>query len=327
MADVFTAFMTIGLFLLILDNEASLTKKTLYWIIVLYASSGHNSHLLIIAAAPFALWIVFRLAKIQIRVIHWPVILLIPLSWIMVCGANYIESGKFVSSRASHVFIMGKMVENGMLKHHLDRKCDSKDWKICAYADSLPLTSWQFIWDASSPMQKTGGWVANEKEYNEVLRSIVTTPKHLALLLYKSVIETGVQLTQCSYGTDLMRCDDQSNIQQTIYKYYGHEYNRSRWSRQSNLELPFVALNFWYYLFLTVSTIVVFYMYSKGNISNELITAYVFIGVMLLINAFVSAAFANIADRLNTRIFWLVPLLHIISIAQYTLPKWNTKSQ
>ena len=178
-----------------------------------------------------------------------------------------------------------------------------------------------------SPVAKTGGWDANKIEYKDILTSIITTPKHLFLLMYKSVIETGAELLQCDYGTDLIRYDEKSNIQQTIYKYYGHEYNRSRWSRQSILEIPFDGLNMWYYLFLIVSTVWVAYLYSIQQIPNQLISAYVFVLVILLVNAFVTANFANIGDRLNTRIFWLLPTLHILSILYSLIHNLKTASK
>jgi len=327
MADIFTAYLTLAFFLYIFDKSATTFSKILYLFIILYSATCHNSHLVILTLAPFLLWFIFKLVGIRIKTLHWPILVLIPLSWAAVCTSNYIDNGNFTTSRASHVFLMGKMVENGMLKHHLDRRCDSKDWKICQYADSLPITGWQFVWDPKSPVAKTGGWDANKAEYNDILTSIITTPKHLLLLMYKSVIETGAELLQCDYGTDLMRCDEKSNIQQTIYKYYGHEYNRSRWSRQSILEIPFDGLNMWYYLFLIVSTVWVAYLYSIHQVPNQLIAAYIFVLVILVMNAFVTANFANLGDRLNTRIFWLIPTLHILSILHYVLHNLKTTSR
>lgn len=327
MADIFTAYLTLAFFLYIFENAASTFSKILYLFIILYSATCHNSHLVILTLAPFLLWFIFKLVGIRIKTLHWPILVLIPLSWAAVCTSNYVDNGNFTTSRASHVFLMGKMVENGMLKHHLDRRCDSKDWKICQYADSLPITGWQFVWDPKSPVAKTGGWDANKIEYNDILTSIITTPKHLFLLMYKSVIETGAELLQCDYGTDLIRYDEKSNIQQTIYKYYGHEYNRSRWSRQSILEIPFDGLNMWYYLFLIVSTVWVAYLYSIQQIPNQLISAYVFVLAILLVNAFVTANFANIGDRLNTRIFWLLPTLHILSILHSLIHNLKTASK
>jgi hypothetical protein len=325
MADVFTAYLSLALFLMLFDNSANKGQKLLYLFVIFYSTISHNSHILILSASPFILWLVFRYTGVRAKALQWSLLLIIPLAWLTVCTSNYLSNGNFTVSRASHVFLMGKMVENGMLKKCLDEKCATEDWKICHYADSLPYTGAHFVWDFGGPVWKTGGWDANKQEYNEVLLSIISSPKHLLLLLYKSIIEAGVQMTQCDYGTDLMRCDDKTNIQQAIKKHYEHEYNRSMWSRQTILEIPFDDLNLWYYLFLCLSSVWVAYLYSLGLLTTELRAAYIFLVVLLFLNAYVSANFANIGDRLNTRLFWLIPALHLLSIFHWLTTKKELK--
>ena len=71
-------------------------------------------------------------------------------------------------SKSKHIFYMGRMVENGILKKYLDETCATKNYQLCAYKDSLPATADRFLWDfENSPVYKLGGWKTTKKEFNE----------------------------------------------------------------------------------------------------------------------------------------------------------------
>ena len=108
MADIFTAYLTLAFFLYIFEKAASTFSKILYLFIILYSATCHNSHLVILTLAPFLLWFIFKLVGIRIKTLHWPILVLIPLSWAAVCTSNYVDNGNFTTSRASHVFFDGQ---------------------------------------------------------------------------------------------------------------------------------------------------------------------------------------------------------------------------
>jgi len=72
-------------------------------------------------------------------------------------------------SKSKHIFYMGHMVENGILKKYLDENCATHNYKICEYKDSLPPNADRFLWDfENSPVYKMGGWKACKNEFMQL---------------------------------------------------------------------------------------------------------------------------------------------------------------
>ena len=116
------------------------------------------------------------------------------LAWAGLGIANRAVDDQFYLSRSGHVFLMGHLVDTGMLKAYLDEHCATEHYAICAYADSLPSTSGAFLWSDDSPVAKEGGWAATRQEYDGIVRGTFTEPRFLLWHVRASLVSTAEQL-------------------------------------------------------------------------------------------------------------------------------------
>ncbi len=133
-----------------------------------------------------------RIRIYRIRLAPLLILLVLSLTSICIMGSALSKSG--------HAFLMGAMVEHGTVQKYLDEKCDSENYRLCAYKDSLPEKAWQFVWDEDSPFYKTGGWKGTRQEFNEIITGTLTSPKYLLLHIRESAKATLQQLTRFEIG-------------------------------------------------------------------------------------------------------------------------------
>jgi hypothetical protein len=116
------------------------------------------------------------------------------LAWGGLACANRAVDGEFYISRSGHAFLMGRMVDTGMLKTYLEEHCATEHYGICAYMDSLPKTSSAFLWRDDSPMAEQGGWASTKKEYDRIILGSFIEPRYLLWHAGASLTSTGEQL-------------------------------------------------------------------------------------------------------------------------------------
>lgn len=81
----------------------------------------------------------------------------------------------------THVFLMGRLAETGILEAWLDEYCDTERYGICVHRDSLPTTSREFLWSDRSPLVWQGGQEAVRREYQAILLGTLSDPRYLAM--------------------------------------------------------------------------------------------------------------------------------------------------
>ena len=135
------------------DNTRS--EKIILVAIILLATLVHNSHYVISTA--FILLIIglsltkqYRLTSIKQKC--FTLILANLIAWSCLLSSNYFAGNGFVSARASHVFLMGKLAESGVLKTYLEKACPTRQYKICQYKDNIPPVAWEFVWDTEKAL-------------------------------------------------------------------------------------------------------------------------------------------------------------------------------
>lgn len=235
-------------------------------------------------------------------------------SLIIIPAVHYTYENKFQYSQSSHVFIINHMIDTGVLEDYLKANCNNKDYRICEYKDSI---GWNFLWRDNSPIYKTGGWVANTKEYNEIIKDIITTPKYFVLLSVKSIEYTFKQLF-CFY-TDVTPPQSVGSPPYIFidwhYKDSVREYIMSL-QNNSKLEkyIP-VVIEQWIIL---LSMAFLFFVMVSPSISTklpvELKYATGFVIIYDIVSCFVSANMAMVEPRYQNRIVWLMPVFSVIII-------------
>lgn len=241
--------------------------------------------------------------------------LYLALAFLLIPTLNYAFGKRFQFGTNSHIFIMGHMVESGVLEPYLKEHCAEKNWKLCRYQDSLV---WDFIWNPASPVYKTGGWEANRKEYSSIIQDILLTPKYSTLLFQKSLEGTLKQYFTyevTAYGAHV------SNIAplDQIKWHYPHALREYFASKQNNNQYKTDVVNA-IQLFLMPFCMLALYLFCSARCLRQRLPAALRISLLFfllytVINAFVTSTFSTVDPRFQNRLAWLFPFWLMVCIA------------
>jgi hypothetical protein len=326
MPDIFSAMSILVLYLLLISKGESVWYQG--WLVLLFVFSVnvHYSNLLIMigVASMIGVWYwkkrkLEQRLKINFRFVGIVFVITIIAPFII----NYSVAKTFKSNQGSSVFLMGRMLDNGVLKSFLDDNCPQKNYVLCSCKEDLPENSRELLWSPDSPVHKLGGWTAIESEFNAILTDLFLSPKHSILFAMTSFTATFSQLLQNDVGSGLISdwyASPDSPPHYAIATHYSRELNQYEQSRQNkNLwgqGLDFSTINFWNSMLLFISLVVlVLFITSKAlwNMLTEKSKLLIYIILSgIFFNAFITGSLANVYDRLQARVSWLLILLALI---------------
>jgi hypothetical protein len=315
MPDVFTAFVVLSIMLYLFDQVRY--GRWLYPLIIFLSMMMHNSNLLTLAVFSILL-LGYAFWKYKPWIHKLIIIMSISVGSILAIGIAHVSSGYgFTISKSTHVFLIGKLCENGMLKVYLDRQCSMNNYSLCAYKDQLPHVAWDFIWDQNSPFYKTGGWDSTRTEYNHIIKDIIFSPRYWPGLIFKSAEHTFRQISQIQIGDGLYPYRENTNPYWKVQQYYGHELPEYMRSRQQMATLDVKPFNIVYTLTFLLSTMAVLLLMIRHPFSPEVKWIYLLLLLFVFVNAFVTANFANVLGRLSSRVIWLIPAVNLILLFRH----------
>ncbi len=338
MPDIFTVTAVCSLFLLALKNDYKIYQKIIFSALLIFSVNAHFSNYLISILTILGLFVITRTkfipkAKQELSFLLPTVILSVSI----VTGSliNYAIGSTFKMNQGSHVFLMGKMLDSGVLKSFLDDECKGDNYVLCQCKDSLPNTSRELLWNPKSPLYQNGGWQGSQESFNNILFDIFTSPKHLALFTYNVTLSSVTQLFQNDVGSGLISNwykDPSSPPYDAISKHFPFELKQYKQSRQNgNLwdqGLDFTFINYINHILLVLSSVFLFFIFTSKSkrksvdIRVQLIIMTLLLGV--LVNAIVAGSLANVYDRLQSRISWTIifcVVLILLSKKEYLTKK------
>lgn len=226
-------------------------------------------------------------------------------------------------SKSKHVFYMGRMVENGILKKYLDETCATKNYQLCAYKDSLPATADRFLWDfENSPVYKLGGWKTTKNEFNEIISATFSESKYLKLHVFAAIDNSFSQLSEFDLGEGNIAFGKGTVLEDRIGLFIPSDAVCYNDSKQTKGELsyfndfnPIQKLVVYGSLLLLLLVIIVVPIRKK--ISPMLFLLIVFVLVGVLYNDIVCASLSTVANRFAVRVIWLLPFLVFLAALNY----------
>ena len=320
MPDIFTVTAIGTLLLLALKKDYKIYQKVIFSLLLVFSINAHFSNYLISILTVLGLFVITRtkfIPKAKKELSFLLPTIIVTLSILTGSLINYAVGSTFKINQGSHVFLMGKMLDSGVLKSFLDDECKNDNYVLCHCKDSLPVTSRELLWNTNSPLYQNGGWTGSEKPFNDILFDVFTSPKHLALFTYNAILSSVSQLFQNDVGSGLVSNwykDPTSPPYAQIAKHFPFELNQYKQSRQNgNLwdqGLDFTFINYINNMFLVISLGLLFYIFTsktkrKGiDIHTQLIIVTFLLGIV--VNAIVVGSLANVYDRLQSRISWVL---------------------
>jgi hypothetical protein len=332
MPDIFSAYLILGVFLLFHIPLRSF-HFMLISLIIIIGLMVHFSNSLIL------LLIIALIVATQFRRLNMPkfskrislvVIALLIISTASLKLINYSLDKDFTINRSGHVFLMGKLLDSGLLEQFLAKKCaDNKSFPMCEFRETLPSNSRELLWGNESPLQHYGGWVGSKTIFDEIIFSFLSSPEFVLKLGVNIMHSTLSQLFQNDMGSGLVSqwyASPDSPPAFAIANHFEHEYssyqqarqNGNLWGQQLDFEIKNVFNSL--LLFLSVSGLLLFWVLvrkNKGYIIEKTFSIIIVGGI--IINALVTAGLANVYDRLQARVSWLFVLLFLISAFPYLL--------
>ena len=341
MPDIFTVTAIGTLLLLALKKDYKIYQKVIFSFLLVFSINAHFSNYLISILTVLGLFVITRtkfIPKAKKELSFLLPTIIVTLSIVTGSLINYSVGSTFKINQGSHVFLMGKMLDSGVLKSFLDDECKNDNYVLCHCKDSLPVTSRELLWNPNSPLYQNGGWTGSEKPFNDILFDIFTSPKHLALFTYNSILSSVTQLFQNDVGSGLVSNwykDPTSPPYAQIEKHFPFELNQYKQSRQNgNLwdqGLDFTFINYINNMFLVISAGLLFYIFTFKNkrksidIHTQLIIFTFLLGIV--VNAIVVGSLANVYDRLQSRISWtLIFCMMLLLLSKKEFLKKKTAS-
>ena len=325
--DIFSSFWILSLSILLLNTNLSFLDKFLLWIVFCVSLLFHLSNF--ISFFIFLIIILTYLFAVRKKGKQFPVNftlnLLIGLAifisaFFTHASVNYKYGGKFWFSQSSHVFLMGRISENGLLKKVLtDEENQGRIYNLTQYKDELPPRAETFIWDSFSPIYKTDGWKDTAGEYKKILKIAFTSWKYLPKNILECAKGSVKQFFSINNGHGIGEYPEGTPPYEMIKKYFPREFNEFRACNQQRNKIHFDLENYLQKIWMIGFLIFLFTIRVLPNlysIPRQLKLLFYLVTLSLACNAFVCGTFVNVVDRLQGRIFWLIPLIFLLMFYQ-----------
>lgn len=328
MPDILTPIGAMAMFLL-LTGERSWAERIAHVLIIIVCAWCHSSNLLILPLVGACVLTVVAgksWKKCRAPLVRWSIATV--LAWGGLYFANGIIDGKPYLSRGSHVFLMGRLIDTGMLEPLLREECPTHHWRICQHVDSLPATGRQFLWWPESPLNEMGGWDATRDEYTEVTRASFATPGRLLRHAKASIASTADQLTRWHLGYEIESHwyrDPGSPPATMIAKHLPQELAafNSALQQGGRGELSLRWPNIGYRIVLALSLLVLAaWAWKRARPGRQEEVPLVVMAIStVLAGAWVCASLSEVDARYLARVSWLLPFAATVVVARSHLER------
>ncbi|HXB40855.1 MAG TPA: hypothetical protein VNZ49_09960 [Bacteroidia bacterium] len=321
MPDVFTAAVLLCFIIILFHNNLNRIQSFLIYFIFVFSIATQVSNFFVVFSVLLLLFLLlFIRRKRVITLINFKKLLLsfylFCFTLILVPSVHFMLGGKFSISNGSHVFIMNHFLETGILKKYLDENCSNKNYKICAYKDSLGNN---LMWEINGPLYKTGGWEANKEEYSTIICDIVSSP-----VLLKELCTAGIKGSMKQFFTYKVsiappQLENTAPYEQVIWRfekesisYFSSRQNKNGINTDvaNGMQSFFIPVCMW----TSLLVLLIYRKYALGWAAGILF-------IYSICNAVICANFSTIDDRYQGRLIWMFMLVTVIAIV-----KWRTES-
>lgn len=317
LADVFTPVSILSALILVFEKDLSKREKILVYFLFILSNAMHISHIMINVMLFTSIYLMSKIGPLKsyfssIRPKQVLILTLISLSGIIIMSS--------AMSKSKHIFYMGHMVENGILKKYLDENCGTHTYKLCAYKDSLPPNADRFLWDfKNSPVYKLGGWKETKDEFNQIISETFSSPEYIKLHAMASIKGTCQQLTTFSIGEGNIPFGKETQLYERVAK-YTNNIDAFAGSRQSNAQLDsmWATLNWPHHITVSISLLCliafIFLKKLRELLPKNLIALMIFVLLGIFYNDLVCATLSTVANRFACRVIWMIPLVFLFAV-------------
>ncbi|NKC30008.1 hypothetical protein [Falsiroseomonas selenitidurans] len=312
MPDSFTALVPLALFLLALGR---LGPGATLWVggLAVLGVAAHLSHL------PLSLALLVLVALLARRLA--PVLRAaapVALAVLLLCTANLLAFGRFTPSPHGAAFLLARLQDDGPAARLLQARCPSAGWRLCAFADRLPMDSDAFLWDETSPLNREAdggprpmGAMRGAAEAQAIVAATLAEyPGAVALAAARNAL---AQLLRMQVGDTLVPDHLAASARRAIAgQFPAEELAQFDAGAQARGALPALAAPLLLpHLPVLLAALIALPLLARrawrqGPTAHLALLAFAL--VALLANAAVAGALSKPHHRYQARIVWLLPL-------------------
>ncbi|MCF8303418.1 MAG: hypothetical protein K9I94_09115 [Bacteroidales bacterium] len=323
MADIFTSIAFLSVLILLFYKTKNHVELILLSILLLFSILTHNSHyplftvLLVLSAVFFFTikWFRRRVIKNQFIIVA----AIIVGAWLMGPFINFIISKNFTMNTHGHVFISGRLLENGILEQVLEDECKkpNNDLCFCKYQGEFPSYRGNYIWTKKSPLRKCGGWYKMEEELNYLIKQSFTKPRYIAWHIKSVFTNTMRQLTQFKIGYLL---NQNKEAEPRLKEYFEHEFKEYKVARQGSFKLDWGASNKRQATVMIITVFALLYLFARNlvkKMDKRDLAVLIMIATFLILDAGLPSSLSGVSQRYFGKVIWLLPFYTIFIGIKY----------
>ena len=212
--DLFTGLLTLTTALLIFAPER-LSPRERLWLVAFTAFmiATHQSHV------PLSLGLLLVLLPLRRKLgaaVPLGVAGIARSATPLVCAVlalvsvNLMAFGRVSLSPFGNIFLLARVIYDGPGQDVLRRDCPAAGWRLCAFADRMPSTTDDFLWQPDGPLAQSGGAKVVSAEANAIIAAALSAEPAAEL---RAVLSNFLrQLSGLQRATDCRRGRAQSRL-------------------------------------------------------------------------------------------------------------------
>jgi len=221
--------------------------------------------------------------------------------------SNFVRTGEVFVSRAGPAFLLGRLVQDGIVKRLLDDTCPASGYRLCEFKDNLPPSADDYLWGNTSPFLSLGGFEGSAAEASRIIaESLRRYPwAHVA----SAVDNTVQQFTRFATGDGI---EPQHSVLLPILSKvtpqhlvaYGAARQQNGLTTFGWLNVVHLPAGFLSLAALSLMLAAALWMRRR----DDMLYLPAFILAALLGNAFICGVLSNPHDRYQSRLMWVASL-------------------
>lgn len=321
MPDILGPLLYLGIYLLVFARDTlSRVERWALILIVWWAAASHATHLILatgLCVLLAALLLLRRQSRPRLKAVGEVTIIILLAACAQVALHAYLYGEPSLNGDRPP-FLTARIIADGPGRWYLEHHCPEAKFALCDYVRSLPTDSDEFIWGAGgiweSASEETGKRI-REEEIPFVLATLRAYPRQQILI---SAANFWHQLTAFDFAVDA-----NDWMLKEFATVLPRQHARLLRSRQAQEDLPFeffLSVQNWTVIasLAVIAGFAVRLCWHRPSRTVLLGGLGLVIVSAVIANAFVTGALSTVEDRYQSRVVWLIPLLAIVLLLDWS---------
>ena len=216
--------------------------------------------------------------------------------------SNYAITGNFAMTPGGSSFLVGRLVEDGIVIRYLNDKCPDPAMRLCAFTSNFPTDADGWLWDGNSPFRKLKDFEGSAEEKAIPLATLKAYPfMHLTAAARAALAQMVTFATEVSFA----------NNEPTIAMFKDHfpalfpRFMQARQQTETFDPAPWNAVHVPVAAFAMLALGAALLLRRQLGLPPAFAGLAVTVALALCANAVICGVFSHPVDRYQSRLVWL----------------------